>query len=138
MPARVTSQTPEPRSRWRPLYLAVGITCVGLGMLGVALPGLPTTPFLILALWAFSRSSKRFHDWLYHHPRWGPRLREWRDHRVIPARVKVTAISAMVVSLGIMIFVAKAPWWAIGVAGAAMLYGAFFILTKPSRPGQQR
>ncbi|MCW9033700.1 MAG: YbaN family protein [Rhodospirillales bacterium] len=80
------------------LLLAFGWLCVGLGALGAFMPVLPTTPFLLLALWAFSRSSKRFHDWLYTHPKFGPSLRAWRDHKVVPLRAKILAVTTMMVS----------------------------------------
>ena len=66
----------------RVALLALGWICVALGVVGMAIPGLPTTVFLIIALWAFSRSSHRFHDWLYAHPHLGPPLRAWHAHGV--------------------------------------------------------
>lgn len=123
------------QKRWlRPLFLAIGFICVGLGGLGAVLPLLPTTPFLLIALWAFSRSSERFHHWLYTHPRFGPRLREWHEHGVVQVRVKVSAVSAMVVSLALMAFVAKVKWPVLAVSGALMLVGATYVLSRPSRP----
>ncbi len=112
-------------------YLILGCVFVGLGVIGAFLPVMPTTVFLIGALWAFSLSSKRLETWLLEHPRFGPRLVAWRAHRVIPLRVKVFAWSSMAVSLAIM-FVARAPWWAIASAAALMLVGVIFIARCPS------
>lgn len=118
----------------RPIYLAIGFTFVGLGVLGAVLPLLPTTPFLLIALWAFSRSSDRFHHWLYTHPRFGPRLRDWNEHGVVPVKVKLTSLSAMTVSLGLMVFVARVKWPVLLASGALMLVGAAYVLSRPSRP----
>ena len=118
----------------RPVFLAIGFMCVGLGGLGAVLPLLPTTPFLLIALWAFSRSSDRFHHWLYTHPRFGPRLQAWNEHGVVPVKVKLSAISAMLVSLGLMVFVARVKWPVLAVSGALMLVGATYVLSRPSRP----
>lgn len=124
----------ERGTRFRLLFMALGFVCVGLGVLGAFLPLLPTTPFLLVALWAFSRSSRRFHHWLYTHPRFGPRLQEWQEHGTVPVKVKVSAISAMLVSLGLMIFVARVKWHVLAAAGVLMLIGATYVLSRPSRP----
>ncbi|VAW74625.1 Hypothetical protein DUF454, partial [hydrothermal vent metagenome] len=71
------------------LYFVLGISFFSLGAVGAVLPGLPTTVFMLLALWAFSRSSKRFHDWLYHHPLFGPSLQQWHEHQIIPKNAKI-------------------------------------------------
>ncbi len=116
--------------RWA--YLALGLGFVGLGAVGAVVPGMPTTVFLILATWAFSRSSPRLHDWLYYHPRFGPTLQRWREHRVIPPYVKVIAISCMSASF---VFLGatgdRHPLLLAGVA-AVILWGAWFILRCPS------
>ncbi|HLL83385.1 MAG TPA: YbaN family protein [Longimicrobium sp.] len=122
------------KPRFRILFMALGFICVGLGTLGLVLPVLPTTPFLLVALWAFSRSSRRFHHWLYTHPRFGPRLREWQEHGTVPVKVKATAVSAMVVSFSLMAFVARVRWPVLAFTGAVMLVGATYVLSRPSRP----
>jgi hypothetical protein len=122
-----------PNPRFRLLYLAIGFLFVGLGVVGAFLPLLPTTPFLLISLWAFSRSSDRFHHWLYTHPRFGPRLQEWQKHGVVPVKVKVSAISAMLVSLSLLIL-ARAKWPVLALSGALMLVGATYVLSRPSRP----
>lgn len=120
--------------RLRLVYLALGWVFFGLGAAGVVLPLLPTTPFMLLALWAFSQSSERFHRWLYHHPVFGPRLRQWHEQRVIPWPVKLTALVTMAASLLIMWFVSHVPPPLFALAAAVMLAGAVFILRCPSRP----
>ena len=120
-------------SRFRYAFMALGFVCVGLGVLGAFLPVLPTTSFLLVALWAFSRSSRRFHDWLYTHPRLGPPLQEWKEHGTIPVKAKVMALSTMLASLGFMVFVSHAKWPVVAAAAALMLVGAVFILSRPSR-----
>lgn len=87
-------------ARWP--FAALAYVCVGLGLLGVVIPGLPTVPFLLLAAWAASRGSKRLHDWLYDHPRFGPALTEWRDQRAVSTGSKVVALTLLAVSWVVM------------------------------------
>ena len=117
----------------RAAYLAIGLLCVGLGVLGVFLPVLPTTPFLLISLWAFSRSSLRLERWLLEHKRFGPRLLAWRLHRVIPLPAKLAAWGSMVASLTLMIVTGRSV---IAIAGAAsvMAIGATYVASRPSRP----
>ena len=103
--------------------IAFGWICVGLGMLGVVLPVLPTTIFLIVALWAFSRSSVRFHRWLYRHPRLGPRLRAWQAHCVIPIPAKCLALGMMLLSLVYVSLVAEGWMLPVGLATGSLLEG---------------
>lgn len=92
----------------RIVLVAFGWLNVVLGMIGAVLPGMPTTVFLLIALWAFSRSSERFQLWLWNHPRFGSSLRAWRLHRVIPLKAKIMAASMMTASFGyITMFVAQ-------------------------------
>ena len=114
-------------------YLVVGLLFVGLGVLGAVLPVLPTTPFLLVSLWAFSQSSARLERWLLEHPRFGPRLVAWRTQRVIPLPVKLTAWGSMAASMTIMAVTGLSPYAMIG-AGSVMAIGAIYIATKPSRP----
>lgn len=109
-----------------------GWTNVALGVLGMFLPVMPTTVFLLIALWAFSRSSARFHRWLYDHPRLGRPLRDWHARRVIPRRAKVLALGMMSASvITIYLFSAEA-WWLPAVVAACLAPVAAFIATRPS------
>ena len=76
--------------RW--FLVATGVSCVGLGTLGIFVPLLPTTPFLLLAAACFVRSSDRLHDWLMNHRVYGPIVRGYREHRALPASSKVTIL----------------------------------------------
>jgi uncharacterized membrane protein YbaN (DUF454 family) len=118
----------------RPLYFALAWLFFSLGALGAFLPGLPTVPFMLLALWAFSRSSRRFHDWLYAHRLFGPPLQDWKRHRVIPLRAKLFSLVSMIASMIYMIAYASMPPWALAIVAAIMAYGAWFVLSHPSRP----
>ena len=122
----------------KPLYFILGWFFFGLGAIGTVVPGLPTTPFMLLALWAFSKSSQRFHDWLHAHPIFGPPLQKWRSHRVIPGKAKLLAVVTMALSFIYLAFFTGVNIWIKALIALVMLYGAVFILSKPSKiPKQQ-
>jgi uncharacterized protein len=93
----------------RPLYLVAGLLCVGLGYVGVVVPGMPSTVFFLVALWAFKRSSPRFESWLLNHPVFGPTLRDWEETRSIRMGTKILAIAVIWVSIGVSIFLVHKP-----------------------------
>ncbi|MDH3893667.1 MAG: YbaN family protein, partial [Chromatiales bacterium] len=112
----------------KPLYLLLGWCSFGLGAVGAFVPGLPTVPLMLVALWAFSRSSQRFHDWLYSHRVFGPPLQQWKEYGVIPLRAKVAAIATMAASLLYMFAFAEMALWIRAVTLLLMAVGAGFIL----------
>lgn len=114
--------------------MAAAWLCVAIGLVGAVLPVLPTTPFLLLALWAFARSSPRFHFWLLNHRIFGPSLAAWESHRVIPVRAKVLAVTGMTFGMVYVTVLSAAPWYAVAAMSAVIAYGAWFVLSKPSRP----
>jgi uncharacterized membrane protein YbaN (DUF454 family) len=117
----------------RLVFLALGWGFVGLGALGVFLPVLPTTPFLIVAAACFARSSPRFHRWLLDSPMFGPLLRAWQETRTIPARAKAAAISLIViVGGGSLAFALTSPWLR-ALLGATLLTLILWILRVPTR-----
>nr|MDQ6120064.1 DUF454 family protein [Klebsiella pneumoniae subsp. pneumoniae] len=77
----------------------IGWLAVALGTLGVFLPLLPTTPFILLAAWCFARSSPRFHQWLLYRSWFGGYLRHWQQYRAMPRGAKPRAIAMIVVTL---------------------------------------
>ncbi|CAM3732268.1 DUF454 family protein [Rahnella victoriana] len=88
----------------RILLITVGWLCVVLATLGVVLPLLPTTPFLLLAAWCFARSSPRFHHWLLHRSWFGSYLRHWQTYRALPKGAKPKAVALIVVTFAISIY----------------------------------
>ena len=120
-----------PRGAVRVVVLALGWGFVGVGVVGVFVPGLPTTVFLLVALWCFSRSSARFQHWLWTHPRLGPPLRAWHRERAIPRRGKVLAALTMAGSFTYLtLFVAEG--WVLPLALAAVMAPAgLYVLTRP-------
>ncbi len=112
---------------------AFGVVCVGLGIAGIMLPVMPGTVFFLAALWAFSRSSPRFHRWLYHHPRLGAPLRQWHAHRVIPLRAKVMAVSTMAFSLLLVTLFVAEDWMLPSILGAILAAVSTYIVTRPHR-----
>lgn len=117
----------------RPLLLGAGWLCVALGLIGLLLPLFPTTPFLLVAVWAFSRSSPEMAARIREHRFAGPYVRDWEDHGVIPLSAKIAALSMMGGMLAVLTFYSGAPAWAIIVAGVTMGGAALYILSRPSR-----
>jgi uncharacterized protein len=129
-PAQVEPHVCKP---WRAVLAAFGWLNVGLGILGMMLPVMPTTVFLLIALWAFSKSSLRFHHWLYSHPRLGRTLRAWHAHGVIPARAKMAAVTMMSGSLVyVTLFIAEGWQLPVGL-GLVLASIASYIVSRPSR-----
>jgi uncharacterized protein len=114
------------------LLIAFGFLNVGLGVIGVFVPGLPTTVFLIIALWAFSKSSERFQKWLWHHHRFGPSLQAWHNHRVIPLKAKILAVATMTLSLLYLTFFVAESWVLPTSVAAIMVPVALYLLTRNS------
>lgn len=118
----------------RSAWFAGGVTALALGLVGVFLPLLPTTPFVILAAACFAQSSPRLHDWLLRHPLFGPAIRDWRNHRAIPPGAKKAAVAAMAAAFALSLFL-RLPVWVLLAQGAVLLIAGGWIVTRPSGPG---
>jgi uncharacterized membrane protein YbaN (DUF454 family) len=88
----------------RYLWLAGGVASLALGLVGIVLPLLPTVPFVILAAYCFSKGSRRWEAWMLAHPRLGPIVHDWREHRAVPLRAKQLATLMMATSCA-------GTWW---------------------------
>ena len=97
----------------RIFWLIFGLASLALGGLGVALPLLPTTPFVLLAAYCFASCFARFspvlHDWLLRNPTFGKAIRNWRADRAISRRGKTASVLAMVLSLALSLILAATP-----------------------------
>ncbi len=112
------------------LWRVLALVCVGLALLGMALPVLPSVPFLLVAAWAGSRGWPRLETWLLEHPRHGPAIRRWRDHGAVPRRAKWFASTMMVLSGATLAF-APVPLW-IKLAVPTMMAGvALWLWRRP-------
>jgi uncharacterized membrane protein YbaN (DUF454 family) len=115
----------------RSIYMLAGLLMTALGIVGAFLPLLPTTPFLLAAVWCFSRSSPRLEQWLLNHRTLGPPLRNWQREGAIAARAKVVAVSLIAVSYGFFWYRTQpSPLLAV-VVGLILSGSVLFILTRP-------
>ncbi len=114
------------------VLIGIGWIAVSLGFVGVFLPILPTTPFLLIAAWAFAHSSPKFRDWLLNHPIFGRMIRDWQQHGSIPLRAKLLAVSTMAASMVWLVGWSGLPVAVLGLVAACLLGAAGFILTRPT------
>ncbi|HET7793896.1 MAG TPA: YbaN family protein [Rhizobacter sp.] len=123
------------RTRWsRALWLLAGALCLLIGVIGIVVPLLPTTPLVLLAAFCFSRGSERWERWLLAHRHFGPMVRDWRAHRAVPLRAKQLATAMMAVSSIGTWFVVASPWrWAPGVCCLAVALWLWSLPTAAPR-----
>ena len=93
------------------LLIALGTISLGLGILGIFLPLLPTTPLLLLAAALYVRSSPKLYDWLMNHPRLGTYIRNFRENKAIPRRAKIVSVSMVWLTIGFCIIFVLEPLW---------------------------
>ncbi|KRE12917.1 hypothetical protein ASE66_20775 [Bosea sp. Root483D1] len=127
----IVSEPSRQRRRWhRPLYLAAGWLCTVLGIIGLILPLMPGTIFLIAAAWCFSRSSPRFESWLVNHPWLGPQVVRWRQTGAIARRTKYVACGSMLLSF-VILAASDAPPIALWLSGAGLIAAGTYVASRP-------
>jgi len=110
--------------------ISLGWLCVVLGVIGIFLPLLPTTPFILLAAWCFAKSSPRFHNWLLSHPTLGPIVHTWQSGEGIPRKVRNKILIVMWISMLVsMLIIGK--WWSVALLAAIGACSTIYLIKQP-------
>lgn len=118
------------------LWLLGGYVAVALGVIGIWLPLMPTTVFLLIAAYCFSRSSERLHNWLMDHDTFGPPIHVWQKYGAIAPKAKFLAVLLMIFSL-VLGYYSGMPEYAFFTQVVILIGAATFILTRPNPPKKQ-
>ena len=118
------------------IWLLTGLAALAIGAVGVVLPLLPTTPFLLVAAFAFARSSERMNKWLREHQVFGPLINNWHRDGSIDPKTKQTAI-IVIVATPLVMWLLDVPTWIVACQIVVLSAAAIFILTRPS-PAENR
>jgi uncharacterized protein len=118
----------------RLMLISAGMICVGLGAIGVIVPGLPTTPFLLLAAYCFARSSEHFHSWLLNHRWLGSYVRNFEEGRGMTRRAKGITLLLTWISFGVtIVFFVPVLWGQVGMVLMATTL-SIYLLRLPTPP----
>ena len=121
------------RSRFRWAWLLLAYVALGLGFIGIFLPGLPTVPFVLLAAFAAARGSEKLHRRLLADPRFGPMIRDWQAHGAVSRRAKWMATTMMTLAAVIM-FLTAPKWWMAATGTTIMSVVATWLWCRPEPP----
>lgn len=128
----MTGQTQSTSKLARILYGLLAYVCLGIGLIAIVVPGLPTTEFILLAAWAATKSSPRLSAWLENHRLFGPILFNWRNGKIIARRAKISASVSMLLCAGLMLVMLE-HHWPVYLAIAAMTLSNLWIWSRPER-----
>ncbi len=131
-PSPAEAPPADVRPSWLPRWLLLGIAWASLGiaLVAVFVPGLPTTEFLLLATWSAARCSPRLHAWLWGHRLFGPLLRNWHDGKRVALGAKISATISMGLCAGLMLYTLPAQWW-LYASLAGMTAGNLWLWSRP-------
>ena len=115
------------------LLIAAGGIALGLGLLAVILPGLPTTPFVLLAAACFAKASPRLHQRIVANPLLGPMVRDWEAHRALPLRIKWISTTLMLTRVALSAWQFMGRPWLQALLIALGLIGAWVVWRIPTR-----
>ncbi len=130
---------PDPKpARFRWAWWLLAYASLGMGILGVFVPGLPTTVFILIAAYAASRGSDRLHRYLVTHPRFGPMIHDWYLHRAVSRRAKWAATWAMLACaallVALMLWTGSHRWWMVALPLACMATVDAWLWRRPEPP----
>lgn len=118
---------------FRHIYNVAGWNCLGLGFIGIFLPIVPTTPFVLLAAFCFSRGSNNLYQWLLEQKTFGPLIRDWHHHGVICMRAKLTAAAMIALVIGYTVLFSPSAFFIKALLTVVGLGVIGFIWSRPSR-----
>ncbi|NRA46590.1 MAG: YbaN family protein [Oligoflexales bacterium] len=121
----------------KPLFMLMGHLATALGVIGIFLPIMPTTPFLLLASYCYSKGSEKFHKWLHNHKHLGPPVKNWEKYGSIPFKVKAFVIPFICLNLVYVTAYVQVSIYIKGLVAAICLGVIGFIATRPSHNGPQ-
>ncbi len=124
---------PEPSRRWRWAWWLLAYLSLALGIIGIALPVLPTTPFILLAAYAAARGSARLHAWLLAHAVTGPMIRDWNAHGAVKRNAKWLATTMMALT-AVMLLLFAPRWWLAAGVSLMMAIVAVWLWLRPEPP----
>ena len=132
MPETEPLPTSSP-SRLRWAWWLLAYATLGLAIVGIVIPGLPTVPFVLVSAYAAARGSQRLHRWLLAHRQFGPMILDWQRHRAVSRRAKWLALASMAVCAALMFLTAPQPWMA-ATGTAIMAVVATWLWARPEPP----
>lgn len=135
-PAPIEPAASRPRSRFRWAWWLLAYASLGLGIVGIVVPGLPTVPFVLLSAFAAARGSERLHARLLAHRQFGPMIRDWQAHGAVSRRAKWLAVSMMSVCAAIMFLTSPKLWMAM-TGSSIMAVVAIWLWRRPEPPADR-
>lgn len=136
LPVETMTYKPPGSRLSRLLYGILAYVALGIGIIAIFIPGLPTTEFILLAAWAATRSSPRLNAWLENHRVFGPILYNWRNGRLVARKAKISATISMLVCAVVMLSLIGHAWW-LYLALTGMAMGNLWIWSRPEPAKKQ-
>ena len=118
-------------------FIGLGFLFIGLGFIGIIIPGIPTTPFLLLSAWFFSKSSSFLENWLINHKLFGPLIRDWNKHKSISRKSKIVAVIIIIPTFAFSIYSSLNMIIDI-LLGITCISLCAFLISRPEPPIEQR
>jgi uncharacterized protein len=118
----------------RTIFFVLGWISMALGLIGIFVPIMPTTPFAILAAYLFSKSSERWHQWILNTPKLGPLVKKWEESRVIELKAKLISTFMILLLFSYTLVFVQVDYWIKGIVLISGIAVLLFIWTRPSVP----